>query len=123
MHEISKATSETALPAVIASKAVSVERRRIELPTSALRTQKSRVPSGNLSEVAATADSRCTNGCTSETKKTRRSLSKTVPAAAPETVAQPPAGDFAAALAMISALPLADAEKAEAVRRLLGAKG
>ena len=123
MHEISKATSETALPAVIASKAFSVERRRIELPTSALRTQQSRVPSGNLSEVAATADSRCTNGCTSETKKTRRSRSKTAPAAAPETVAQPPAGDFAAALAMIATLPLSDAEKAEAVRRLLKGRG
>ncbi|MCK4873830.1 MAG: hypothetical protein KAS72_14005 [Phycisphaerales bacterium] len=30
-------------------------------------------------------------------------------------------GDFAEALAMIARLPLSDAEKAEAVRRLIGA--
>ena len=34
-------SSEKALPAVFANKAFSVERRRIELPTSALRTQRS----------------------------------------------------------------------------------
>ena len=32
-------------------------------------------------------------------------------------------GDFAAALVMIAGLPLSDADKAEAVRRLLGGKG
>ena len=34
-------SSKKTLPAVFASKAFSVERRRIELPTSALRTQRS----------------------------------------------------------------------------------
>ena len=115
--------SEKALPAVFANKAFPVETTGIEPVTSGLQSQQHRVPSGNLSEVTATADSRCTNGCTSETKKTRRSRSKTAPAAAPETVAQPPAGDFAAALAMIASLPLSDAEKAEAVRRLLKGRG
>ena len=41
---------------------------------------------------------------------------------APAAVAEPPAGDFAAALMMIAALPLTDAEKAEAVRRLLAGR-
>ena len=115
--------SGNALIAASATKAVGVEDSGIEPLTSCMPCRRPRVPSGNLSEVTATADSRCTNGCTSETKKTRRSRSKTAPAAAPETVAQPPAGDFAAALAMIATLPLSDAEKAEAVRRLLKGRG
>ena len=39
----------------------------------------------------------------------------------PSSGATPAATDFAKALAMIATLPLTDAEKADAVRRLLGA--
>ena len=38
---------------------------------------------------------------------------------APIAVAEPPPGDFAAALFLIATHPLSDAEKAEAVRRLM----
>ena len=111
--------SEKALPAVFADKAFRVERKGVEPSTSALRTQESRVPSGNLSDVAATADSRCTNGCTSGPGKRRK---RGPDAGARPTEPKGP-GDFAAALVMIAGLPLSDAEKAEAVRRLLNGSG
>jgi len=47
----------------------------------------------------------CTSGCTSKPENDHDVNKK---------------GDFAAALTMIAALPLSDAEKANAVRRLLG---
>ena len=93
-----------------------------EPATSTSRTCESRVPSGNPSEVASSGSGVCTSVCTSETRKTRRSRSKVIPAVAPEAVTNAPAGDFAAALAMIATLPLSDVEKSEAVRRLLTAK-
>ena len=113
-------SSEKALSAVFANKAFSVERRGVEPPTSALRTHESSVPSVNLSEVTATGSDGCTNGCTSETGKARRSRSKAGIEPAPAAADASTGGDFAAALAMIASLPLSDAEKAEAVRRLLG---
>ena len=58
--------------------------------------------------VTKDTDGACTAACTSDAKN-----------AHPDAVG----GDFAEALAMIAALPLSDAEKAEAVRRLLTAKG
>ena len=60
----------------------------------------------------------CASICTSEPEKTRRSRSKAAPPT-PAAKPEPHAGDFAAALMMIAVLPLTDAEKAEAVRRLL----
>ena len=96
--------SKKALPAVFANKAFRVETTGIEPVTSGLQSHDDRVPSDNQSRLAPNGISRCTNGCTSE----------------PEThheAKQP--GNFAAALAMIASLPLSDAEKADAVRRLL----
>ena len=82
-----------------------METTGIEPVTSGLQSHSDRVLSANLSELTSTVESRCTNGCTSE----------------PENHHEPTRpGDFAAALAMIATLPLTDAEKAEAVRRLLG---
>jgi hypothetical protein len=118
--------SERALPAVFARKALSVERRRIELPTSALRTQESRVPTANLSDVAASGSAVCTSVCTSEPPKRRKRGADAATVGAVETPAgkpEPVETDFAAALKMLALLPLADEERAEAVRRLLKGQG
>ena len=77
------------------------------------------VPSGNLSGLMATEDSRCSTGCTSKTKKARRSPSKAVADTAPAAAVESSEGGFAKALLMIALLPLSDAEKADAVRRLM----
>jgi len=104
-----------------------VERRRIELPTSALRTQKSRVPSGNLSDVAASGSAVCTSVCTSEPPKRRKRGTDAASVEAVETPevrdAKPVETGFAAAIKMLALLPLSDEERAEAVRRLLLGKG
>ncbi len=91
----------------------------IEPLTSCMPFRESRVPSENLSEVAATEDSRCTTCYTSKPEKARRSRSKVGVDAAPAAAVQPGDGDFTKALLMIASLPLSDADKAEAVRRLL----
>ena len=82
-----------------------------EPATSWSQTSNPRVSSGNLSEVAATADSRCTNGCTNSPENERGE--------AVVTSLPIKADSFSAALAMIASLPLSDAEKADAVRRLM----
>ncbi len=120
-------SSEKALSAVFANKAFRVERRGVEPPTSALRTQESRVPSGNLSEVAASGLAVCTSVCTSQPPKRRKRGSDAASVGAVGTPAEvkpePVETDFAAALLMIAGLPLSDADKAEAVRRLLNSHG
>ena len=93
-----------------------METTGIEPVTSGLQSQESRVPSGNPSEVTSSGSDVCTSVCTSELEKRRK---RGADAGAQPTEPKPP-GDFAAALAMIAGLPLSDAEKAEAVRRLLG---
>ena len=94
-----------------------------EPATSWSQTSKSRVPSANLSDVAATADSRCTNGCTSKPPKRRKRGADAAAVGGVETPAEvkpePVETDFAAALKMLALLPLSDEERAEAVRRLL----
>ena len=92
-----------------------MERKGVEPSTSALRTHDSTVLSDSLSEVAATIEYRCTNGCTSETGIHPEAAS--IPGSAPGNSIG--TSDFAAALAMIAGLPLSDVEKAQAVRRLL----
>ena len=77
------------------------------------------VLSPSLSRLTATEDSRCTTGCTSKTKKARRSRSKAVADTAPAAAVESSEGGFAKALLMIALLPLSDAEKADAVRRLM----
>ena len=98
-----------------------------EPATSWSQTSKHRVPSGNLSEVAATADSCCTNGCTSEPPKRRKRGADAASVGAvgmpAEVKPEPVETDFAAALKMLALLPLSDEERAEAVRRLLKGNG
>ena len=77
------------------------------------------VPSPSRSGLTATEDSRCTTGCTSKTKKARRSPSKAVADTTPAAAVEAGEGGFAKALLMIALLPLSDAEKADAVRRLM----
>ena len=77
------------------------------------------VLSPSLSGLTATDDSRCTTCCTSKTKKARRSRSKAVADTAPAAAVESSEGGFAKALLMIALLPLSDAEKADAVRRLM----
>ena len=122
MNENRLKPSKKALPAVFASKAFGVETTGIEPATSGLQSQPHRVPSENLSDVAATGSGRCTNGCTSKPEKARRSRSKVGSDAAPAAAVQPGDGDFTKALLMITSLPLSDADKAEAVRRWLSTK-
>ena len=99
-----------------------MERRGVEPPTSALRTQPLVVLTENLPEVMSTEITACTNACTSEPENRRKLGSDTVSVDAPITTPEPGSQDFAAALGMIASLPVSDAEKAEAVRRLLGGK-
>jgi hypothetical protein len=89
--------------------------------TSCMPCREHGVLSENLSGLTATENSRCTTGCTSETKKARRGRSKAVidTAPAPAAAVESSEGGFAKALLMIASLPLSDAEKADAVRRLL----
>ena len=93
-----------------------MERKGVEPSTSALRTQTDPVATEILSAVAPTLLAACTTACTSEAENPCGD-----PAAGPSPVAPgtPLPGDFAAALAMIATLPLSDAERAAAVRRLL----
>jgi hypothetical protein len=98
-----------------------VEDNGVEPMTSCMPCREHRVLSENLSGLTATENSRCTTGCTSETKKARRSRSKVVAdlAPTPASAVESNEGGFAKALLMIASLPLSDAEKADAVRRLM----
>ncbi len=110
--------NEKALFAGFANKAFRVERKGVEPSTSALRTQPHRVLSENQTEVATRDDPRLTNGLTNSPENecgeagggsvTTKSNSPTITA-----------DSFYAVLAMIASLPLSDAEKADAVRRVL----
>ncbi len=96
-----------------------MEDNGVEPMTSCMPCREHRVPSGNLSGLTTTEDSRCTTGCTSKTKKARRSHLKAVADPAPAAAVESSEGGFAKALLMIALLPLSDAEKADAVRRLM----
>ena len=86
-----------------------------------------RVLSDTLSEVAATADSRCTTCCTSEPPKRRKRGAEAAAAGAvgmpAEVKPEPVETDFAAALKMLAQLPLSNEDRAEAVRLLLRERG
>ena len=112
----SKKTSKNSLSQTLSELSLKVERKGVEPSTSALRTHDSAVLSDNQSELAATPDSRCTNGCTSEPENHHEAELGTTS----QSIEPKRPGDFSAALAMIATLPLSDAEKAEAVRRLMG---
>ena len=74
------------------------------------------VPCVNPSEVTASHSDGCTTGCTSETEKSVLKPTETGTGATGSD-------GFAAALLMIAGLPLSDADKAEAVKRLLREAG
>lgn len=112
-------TSKKALSAVFADKAFEVEDNGLEPMTSCMPCREHRDLSGNLSGLTATEDSRCTTGCTSNTKKARQSRSNEVADTAPAAAVESSEGSFAKALLTIALLPLSDTEKAEAVRRLM----
>ena len=123
--------SKKALSTVFADKAFRVEDSGIEPLTSCMPFRESRVPSANLSGVAATDSAVCTSVCTSEPKKRRKGGADAASAGAVGTALPMPAvraidtveTDFAAALKMLAMLPLSDEERAEAVRRLLKGGG
>ena len=89
-----------------------METKGLEPSTSALRTQETLVLSGNLSDV------------TGDALDVSSSVSPTHDKTCHETqagAADP--GDLLTAMLMIERLPLSDADKAEAVRRLLNTRG
>jgi hypothetical protein len=89
-------------------KTYKVETKGLEPSTSALRTQQPQVASGKVKRVTARQSAVCTSVCTSDAKSGHGNCS------------EPAVTDgFAAAVQAIMTLPLSDAEKAEAVRRLL----
>ena len=109
---------------MFAGKASDVGATGFEPATSWSQTSKHRVPSGNLSEVAASGLAVCTSVCTSEPPKRRKRGADAAAVGGVETHAEvrspkPVETDFAAALKMLAVLPLSDEERAEAVRRLL----
>ena len=66
-------------------------------------------------DVTTIGNPACTTACTKSTESSLKS--------ADEQVAVPESNHFAAALLMIAGLPLSDADKAEAVKRLLRGNG
>ena len=88
-----------------------MEPRGIEPLTSALRTQGASVPTVGNKGVTSDSAAACTGACTEMPEKGHGD--------APADPAAGGATSFTEALAMIARLPLSDAEKAEAVRRLL----
>ena len=84
----------------------------LEPVASCMPCNKVTVPSANPSGLTSADSAGCTTGCTSSPENAHLSGS------------EPGAGStgsdgFAAALMMIAGLPLSDADKAEAVKRLL----
>ena len=105
-----------------------METTGIEPATSGLQSQRHRVPSENLSDVAATDSGACTTACTSQPEKRRKRGADAAAVGGVETPAEvrstkPVETDFAAALKMLALLPLSDEERADAVRRLLKSSG
>ena len=92
-------------------RASGMETKGLEPSTSALRTQRTIVLTEEQTEVTATAAGASANASPKHKKNDA------------ETAPDPPAkSDFAAAMQLIASLPLSDAEKAEAIRRLLAAR-
>ena len=103
-----------------------MERKGVEPSTSALRTQQHSLVTDSPIEVVTPPDFGCTTGCTNSPKNERgEAVGALVSSKADGSVVSksellPIKGDsFSAALAMIASLPLSDAEKADAVRRLM----
>ncbi len=110
--------SKKALFAGFANKAFQVERKGVEPSTSALRTQRPNHTTQSLQGLVETDDFGCTNGCTNSPENEPGEVVGGSVSSRAELL--PIKGDsFSAALAMIASLPLSDAEKADAVRRLM----
>ena len=110
--------SEKTLFAGFANEAFSVERKGVEPSTSALRTQRPTHTTQSLQRVVATPNSCCTTGCTNSPENDHgETVSGSVSSRAESLPIK--TDSFSAALAMIASLPLSDAEKADAVRRLM----
>ncbi|MCX7418667.1 MAG: hypothetical protein NT013_03900 [Planctomycetia bacterium] len=89
-----------------------------EPAASTSRMQPLRVASDADKELAATPSGGCTTGCTKSPEIERGEASGGLVSSRVDSL--PIKGDsFSAALAMIASLPLSDAEKADAVRRLM----
>ena len=90
----------------------------VEPAASTSRTQRLRVASDAGKELAASPSAGCTTGCTNSPENERGEVVGGSVSSRAESL--PIKGDsFSAALAMIASLPLSDAEKADAVRRLM----
>ena len=110
--------SEKALFAGFASKASQVGMTGFEPATSTSRMQPHRVATEQSKEVPATLAIRDTNGDTNSPENDHGGAVAGSVSSRAELL--PIKGDsFSAALAMIASLPLSDAEKADAVRRLM----
>ena len=95
-------------------------RQDSNLRPSAPHAGDARSQGGTAAVLVNGAEAGCTAGCTANAGNERAGAagSSPVDAAKAATAAGQPS-DFAASLTMIATLPLTDAEKAEAVRRLL----
>lgn len=95
-----------------------------EPTTCGLQSREHRTEGTQPQELTSAPTNACTNACTDGVEIEHGGPADGASATAVGTVSTGGAGAagerFAAALAMIATLPLTDAEKAEAVRRLLG---
>ena len=90
----------------------------IEPTTCGFGGRKNRVASGNLSEVASIVDPQRTNERTSSLEIERGEVADGLVSSRAESLPIK-ADSLSAVLAMIASLPLSNAEKAKAVRRLM----
>ena len=92
-----------------------METKGLEPSTFALRTRRHRTEGTQPQQLTSTPESACTNACTSLPESEHADGSDAGSAGGPHA----DGGCFAEAVAVLMRLPLTDAEKAEAVRRML----
>ena len=100
------------------SERCSIARRGFEPRLSDSESLSSESQPLNCSQVGATPDSGCTTGCTNSPENDHGEVVDGSVSSRAESLPIK-ADSFSAALAMIASLPLSDAEKADAVRRLM----
>jgi len=111
--------NKKALFAVKTNKASQGWLTGLEPATSRTTIKSDVVLSPSLSGFTTTDDSRCTSGCTTETKTDRKLSSDDIVNPTLNRGESAVESDFASALRMLALLPLTDDERTEAVRRLL----
>ena len=89
-----------------------------EPAASTSRMQPHRVTSDSQQRLRATDESGCSSGCSSSPENERGEVVGGSVSSQAESLTIK-ADSFSAALAMIASLPLSDAEKAQAVRRIM----